>query len=141
MVLFLIHCQTRVLSSVFEIFRSRKRSLNREFKGLTEDSILRNCFRPGDVQTRPCRQRANFTRVSKALVDTQFFISVVYHTEEVSTSALLTIWATERRHPCGVPTVFTISSSDLVPLRLTLCGRSHRNCLIQRTRVCPKAFQ
>ena len=40
----------------------------------------------------------------------------------------------ERTHPCGTP-IFTISSSDFVPQRLTLCGRSLGKCLIQRTRV------
>ena len=64
---------------------------------------------------------ANYTRVSKALVDTT---SLVYTENNIG----------ERTPPCGAP-VFTISSSDLVPLRLPLCGRSHRNCLIQRTRV------
>ena len=59
--------------------------------------------------------------VSKVQVDA---ISLVYTENNTG----------ERTYPCGAP-VFTISSSDNFPLRLTLCGRSHRNCLTQRTMV------
>ena len=107
-------------SFIFEIFRSKKCSLNYEFRRSNWRKYSARQFLSWRHATK-AMSSANFTRVSKALVDTT---SLVYTENKIG----------KRTHPCGAP-VFTISSSDLVPLRLALCGRSHRSCLIQRTRV------
>ena len=100
-------------SLVFETFRYKKLSSNYEFRRSNWRKYSVRLFWSWRCATK-AMSSANFTRVSKALVDTT---SLVYTENNIC----------ERTHPCGAP-VFTISSSDLVPLRLTLCGWSHRKC-------------
>ena len=116
---FLFYCQTLVLSFLKYLDQKNFPS-TMSLEHLTEESILRGCFCPGDVQPKLCRQRTS-RECGTALVDTT---SLVYTENSIG----------ERTHPCGAP-VFTISSSYLAPLNVTICGRSHRNCLMQRTRV------
>ena len=111
---------SNISSFIFEIFRSKKHSLNYEFRRSNWRKYSARQFLSWRHAAKAMLS-ANFMRVSKALVDTT---SLVYTENKIG----------KRTHPCGAP-VFTISSSDLVPLRLTLCGWLHRSCLIQRTRV------